>query len=36
MLSVPPATTMSARPHMMAWAALLTACRPEPHWRMTV
>jgi hypothetical protein len=36
MLSTPPATTISASPHQMACTALLTACIPDPHWRITV
>ena len=34
--STPPATNASPSPTMMAWAALLMACRPEPHRRLTV
>src|SRR5690242_17117437 len=31
MLSMPPATTMSASPRRIDWAASATAFRPEPH-----
>ena len=36
MFSVPPATTTSASPHWMAWAASITAFRPEPQTLLTV
>ena len=34
--STPPATKTSPSPTMIAWAAALIACRPEPHSRLTV
>src|SRR5690348_1963506 len=36
MLSTPPATTMSAAPDWISRAALIVACMPEPHRRLTV
>ena len=36
MLSVPPATITSASPHLMDWAASITAFRPEPQTLFTV
>ena len=36
MLSTPPATNTSPSPAMIACAALLIACRPDPHSRLTV
>ena len=36
MLSMPPATTMSASPARIAWAASATDFRPEPHSMLTV
>ena len=36
MFSVPPATTTEASPHWMAWAASITALRPEPQTLLTV
>ena len=34
--STPPATNTSPSPAPIAWAALFTAWRPEPHSRLTV
>ena len=34
--STPPATKTSPSPTMIAWAAALMACSPEPHRRLTV
>ena len=36
MFSVPPATTVRASPHWMAWAASITALSPEPQTLLTV
>ena len=36
MLSMPPATTTSASPARIAWAASMTAFSPEPHTLLTV
>src|SRR5437867_371840 len=36
MLSVPPATITSASPHLIAWAASMTAFSPEPQTLFTV
>ena len=36
MLSMPPATTMPASPRRIAWAAIITAFRPEPQTLLTV
>ena len=30
-LSIPPATTISASPLLTAWSASMTAFKPEPH-----
>ena len=35
MLSAPPANTIPASPLIMAWVALTTAWRAEPHCRST-
>src|SRR5690554_7048387 len=32
---MPPATMTCASPARIAWAASMTACRPEPHTRLT-
>ncbi len=34
--SMPPATTISASPALMAWAASITAFRPEPQTLLMV
>ena len=34
--SMPPATTMSASPRAMVWAAMITVLRPEPQTLFTV
>jgi hypothetical protein len=34
--STPPATKVAPSPALMAWAALATACRPEPQSRLIV
>ena len=36
MFSAPPATATSASPSMIAWAAVMIACRPLPHRRFSV
>src|SRR5690606_35014446 len=36
MLSIPPATTTSASPARIAWYAIATVLRPEPHTLLTV
>ena len=36
MLSMPPATTMSALPAAIVSAAMIAACMPEPHILLTV
>ena len=36
MLSIPPATTISASPERIAWAPLMTALSPEPQTLLTV
>src|SRR3989304_5604498 len=36
MLSMPPATTISASPRATAWAARATAFKPEPHTLLMV
>ncbi len=36
MFSMPPATTMSASPASIIWAAMLTQFRPEPQTTLTV
>ena len=36
MFSAPPATATSASPSMMAWAAVIMACRPLPQSRLSV
>ena len=36
MFSIPPATTMSASPASIIWAAMLTQFRPEPQTTLTV
>ncbi len=36
MFSTPPAMNTEPSPARIAWAALTTACRPEPHRRFTV
>ena len=36
MLSIPPATTMSADPAASASAAMMAACMPDPHILFTV
>ena len=36
MFSVPPATTTSASPHRIAWAASITLFSPEPQTLLTV
>ena len=36
MLSIPPATTISASPARIAWAASITALRPEPQTLLIV
>ena len=36
MLSIPPATTISASPARIDWAASITALSPEPHTLLIV
>src|SRR4029453_4739850 len=36
MFSTPPASTASASPGAISWAALMIACSPEPHIRLRV